>query len=155
MNELAEKFTDWARDNGWNVEIAAEKQALPDKAAKRYAFIPDDWREFIGEFESIVNGDNNIWFLTAYELAEDNEFETISLNASDGDEEWRKNILGFWDNFIPIVMSVAGDYHYYAICVKTGEVFEGWEPEFEEPEICAVSFTDFLEKIIAGKIVLM
>lgn len=155
MNELAVKFAEWAKKNGWNVEITAEKQLLPDKAEKRYAFIPDDWRDFISVFESLINGDNNIWFRTADEFAEENDFERISLDASEGDEEWRRDVIGFWDNFIPIVMSVAGDYHYYAIGVKTGEVFEGWEPDFEESGICAMSFTDFIEKIISGKIVLM
>lgn len=155
MNELVEKFADWARYNGWNVETASEKQQLPEKVVERYAFIPDDWRDFISGFESLINGDNNIWFRTADEFAEENDFERISLEASKDDEEWRQEVIGFWDNFIPVVMSVAGDYHYYAIGVKTGEVFEGWEPEFEEPEICAMSFSDFIEKIIAGKIVLI
>ena len=84
-----------------------------------------------------------------------NEFELISLEAASGDEKWQADIREFWDNYLPIVMSVAGDYHYYAIGIKTGEIFDGWAPEFEAPEIVAPNFTGFIEKIISGKIELI
>ena len=51
-------------------------------------------------------------------------------------------------------MDVGGDYHYYAIDLETGEVVEGWEPEFEYPYVKAGSFNEFIEKLISGEIVI-
>lgn len=164
LSELAEKFFKWAKDNGWNIELSNEKIELPKEIVERYAFIPADWLDFIQCFKVCANGADNIWFSLPGDFADSsddeafrwNEFEHISLDAAEdeGDEAWQAEIRGFWSNYLPIVMSVGGDYHYYAIGIKTGEIFEGWEPEFEEPEICAMSFTDFIEKIISGKIIL-
>ena len=163
MNELAERFYEWAKNNGWNVGLADKRQGLPKSVTERYAFIPSDWVEFIQYFKVCINSENNLFF----QLPEDfedigddsgfrwNEFELISLEAAKGDEKWTADIRAFWDNYLPIVMSVEGDYHYYAIGIKTGEVFDGWAPEFEEPEIVASSFADFIDKIIFGKIELI
>ncbi|MBD5129309.1 MAG: SMI1/KNR4 family protein [Ruminococcaceae bacterium] len=150
MKKLAEKFTEWAKANGWNVKLADKARDLPESVTERYKFIPADWLEFIRCFEVCANGADNVWFDTG----EYDEFEQISLEAAEGDEEWTNKIRAFWDNHIPVVISVAGYYHYYAVGVRTGEVFKGSEPEFEEVEIAAPSFTDFVEYIIGGKIVL-
>ena len=163
MNGLAEKFFKWAENNGWNVEPAEEKRGLPKEIRERYAFIPDDWLDFIQSFSICINGDNNLYFQLLEDYGNDaddsafrwNEFELISLEAASGDEKWTADIKEFWDNYLPIVMSVGGDYHYYAIGIRTGEIFDGWAPEFEEPEIVAPNFTDFIEKIIEGRIELI
>ena len=162
MNELAEKFYKWAKDNGWNVELSDEKQELSKIFLERYKYIPGDWIDFVQCFKVIANGADNIWFNLPDDFEDSgnedafswNEFELISLEAASDDEEWQNRIREFWDNYIPVVMSVAGDYHYYAVGIRTGEIFEGWEPEFDEIEIVAPSFTDFIENIISGKIVL-
>lgn len=160
MSELAERFAEWAKNSGWSVVRSNEKRALPKEITERYKSLPNDWLDFVQYFEDCVNGDNNIWLLCSYNFEDDsafrwNEFELISLEAAEGDKAWQIDIREFWDNYLPIVMSVGGDYHYYAICTKTGEVFEGWEPEFEEPEICTASFTDFITRIISGEIQLI
>lgn len=160
MNVLAEEFAEWAKKSGWGVVRSNEKRKLPKKIIERYKKLPKDWLDFAQYFEDCVNGDNNIWFLCPYNFEDDsafrwNEFELISLEAAEGDEDWQADIREFWDNYLPIAMSVGGDYHYYAICTKTGEVFEGWDPEFEEPEICTASFTDFITRIISGEIKLI
>lgn len=164
MSELTERFFKWAKDNGWNIELSDEKQELPKNIIERYKYIPSDWLEFIQYFMIIANGADNIWFNLPGDFEDSgnddafrwNEFELISLEAAgdDEDEEWQAEIREFWDNYLPVVMSVAGDYHYYAIGIRTGEIFEGLEPEFDEIEIVAPSFTDFIENIISGKIVL-
>lgn len=160
MGMLAERFADWAKKSGWSVVRSNEKRELPKEIIERYKNLPNDWLDFAQYFEDCVNGDSNIWFLCSYNFEDDsafrwNEFELISLEAAEGDEDWQADIREFWNNYLPIAMSVGGDYHYYAICTKTGEVFEGWEPEFEEPEICAASFTDFITRIISGEIKLI
>ena len=167
MNELAEKFYKWANNNGWNVEPAEEKRELPKTLTERYAFIPEDWVGFVQSFIICVNGAYTLNFQLIEDFEEDledkaddkafrwNEFELISLEAAKGDEKWTASIKEFWDNYLPIVMSVGGDYHYYAIGIRTGEIFDGWAPEFEEPEIVAPNFTVFIENIISGKIELI
>ena len=159
---LAEKFSEWAMKNGWNAELTVQKPELPESAIERYKFIPQGWLDFVRCFKLISNGADNIWFLLPEDFADRaddegfrwNEFELISLEAASDDEEWQKKIRAFWDNYIPVVMSVAGDYHYYAVGIRTGEIFEGWEPEFDQVQMVAPSFTDFIELIISGKITL-
>ena len=163
MNGLAEKFYEWAKNHGWNVELSEIKRELPKAVTERYKFIPAEWIDFIGCFNVCINAENNLYFQLAEDFEEQadnsgfrwNEFELISLDAAEGDENWQADIREFWDNYIPVVMSVEGDYHYYAIGIKTGEVFDGWAPEFEEPEIVAAGFEDFIGKIISGKIELI
>ncbi len=162
MSELAERFFKWAKDNGWNVERSDEALELPKNITERYKFIPADWIDFIKCFKVCANGAANIWFQLPGDFedrADDegfrwNEFELISLEAAADDDEWQNEIRGFWNNYLPVVMSVAGDYHYYAVGIRTGEIFEGWEPEFEQTEMVAPSFTDFIELIISGRITL-
>lgn len=162
MSELTEIFFKWAKDSGWNVELSDEKQELPKNITERYKYIPRDWVDFIQCFKVIANGADNIWFNVLSDFEDSgnddafrcNEFELISLEAAGDDEEWQAVIREFWDNYLPVVMSVADGYHYYAIGIRTGEIFEGREPEFEEIEIAAPSFTDFIENIISGKIIL-
>lgn len=48
--------------------------------------------------------------------------------------------------------SVKNGYAYYAISMKDGSIVRGAEPEFEECELVAVSFTDFLEKIMTSNL---
>ena len=97
-----------------------------------------------------------MWFLTADYFADTcSQFEDISLEAADGDDEWTGSVKAFWDKTLPVVMGVGGDYHYYAIDLETGEVVEGWEPEFEETSVVAGSFNEFLEKLISGEIILV
>lgn len=162
MSELAEKFFEWAKGSGWNVELSDEKRELSKNITERYKYIPGDWIDFIQCFKVIANGADNIWFNLPGDFENSgnddafrwNEFELISLEAAGDDEDWQAEIRGFWDNYLPVVMSVADGYHYYAIGIRTGGIFEGREPEFEEIEIVAPSFTDFIENIISGKIIL-
>ena len=56
---------------------------------------------------------------------------------------------------MPIVMGIGGDYHYYAIDLDTGNIVEGWEPEFENPTVAAESLDGFFEKLFSGDIKLV
>ena len=151
-----ERFIEWANNACLIVERANDPVKFPDGVLERYKNIPKDWLCFMESFKSITNASEDMWFLTADYFADTcSQFEDISLEAADGDDEWTGSVKAFWDKTLPVVMGVGGDYHYYAIDLETGEVVEGWEPEFEETSVVAGSFNEFLEKLISGEIILV
>lgn len=156
---LIEKFSDWAKKNRWVIERAKTSMEMPEEVTTRYRNVPKQWKEFIINFDTIMNSTNDMWFLTHDNFLDGvwsyNDFENMSLEAADGDEEWCAEIKEFWDNTFPIIMSIGGDYQYFAIKLDSGEVVQGWEPEFEECFVVAESFDEFIDKIIVGEIELI
>ncbi len=151
------EFCKWAEDNGWKISRSDKK--LPPEILERYKDIPMEWLQFIDGMGKITNEDGTVWFLTAdnyYPKGEDefryNEYELISIGAAEDDEDWKGDIIAFWDNHLPIVMSVRDGYEYCAIELDSGKVVSGFEPEFEEPETLADSFGEFLELFMEGEI---
>lgn len=144
------------KENGWNVEWnETQEERLPEAITDRYKNIPEQWMEFIQRIRRMVCPDETTWFLCTEDFAiqddkafQWNEWELISLRDAEGDEEWMNEIKQFWDEHLPVVMSVKDGYSYYAISMRDGSVVHGMEPEFEECEPVAVSFADFLEKIV-------
>ena len=155
-NNIVKKFEQWASKNNWRIELTDNQEVLPQEIINRYKNIPKEWISFITSFHMIINESEDMWFLTCDNFREGewsyNEFEIISLDAAFDDEDWAKDIKEFWDNTLPIIMSVGGGYQYYAIEISTGKIVQGYEPEFEEIEYVADSFTEFIEKIISGEI---
>ncbi len=156
IKTLVKEFEQWAIKNNWSIELASKQEVLPKEITNRYKNIPKEWISFITSFHMIINESEDMWFLTCDSFREGewryNEFEIISLDAAFDDEDWAKDIKEFWDNTLPIIMSVGGGYQYYAIEISSGKVVQGWEPEFEEVEYVANSFVEFIEKIISGEI---
>lgn len=154
---MIKAFTDWARKNGWKIE--EDNKPLPIQVLNRYKTLPKSWLTFIEGYGSIVNNEENIWFLTTsnyYPKSEKewryNEYELISIDATDGDDDWQTEIVEFWDNHIPIVKSVGNGYEYYAIELDSGNIVRGFEPEFEETEFVAESFDEFIHMVINDEI---
>lgn len=155
-NDLIEKFITWAKSKDWTIELAETPMNLPEKVTARYRNIPKEWLAFITNFADIVNSTDDMWFLTCENYLDCcNDFENMSLEAADGDETWTAEIKAFWDNTFPIIMSVGGDYQYFAIEPSSGKVVQGWEPEFEDVMYVAESFEEFLEKLVDGEIELV
>lgn len=79
-----------------------------------------------------------------------NEFEKISLNSAEGDDDWKQEIIKFLDRYLPVIISVRSGYAYYTIDTKSssGVVVYGFEPEFEEIEEVSNYFNEFLDLII-------
>lgn len=153
---MIEKFTSWAEREGWVIKLSDMVLEVPEAIRERYEIIPEQWLSFISKFSYISNAEQNMWFLTCNDYLDScYDFENISLEAAIGDDEWIQDIKSFWNSTFPIIMSVGGDYHYYAIDIDSGKVVEGWEPEFEETTDVAESFDEFIEKIISGDIVLV
>ena len=57
---------------------------------------------------------------------------------------------------MPFIMSVKSGYSFYAIDLgdNKGAILMGQEPEFEEANVVARDFDDFLEKIFNNDIIL-
>ena len=157
---MIDTFLACMKEKGWVIELYETKRDyLPEEIVNRYKNIPAPWREFIGTVKEMMCPDETEWFLcvddfdwrvhTAWQW---NEWELISLKSADGDDEWKNRIIDFWNTHLPIFLSVKDGYAYYAISMKDGSIVQGAEPEFEECELVAVSFTDFLEKLMTGNL---
>ena len=153
---MLNSFIEWARKNNWNIVSNPEKIDLPDSIKNRYK-IPQQWFSFICKLKICENQSATKWFLTLNDylpLAEGfqwNEFELQSLEFSDNENE-KKQIISYWNTHLPIILSVDGEYSYYAIDTENGNVVLGCEPEYEESTVIADDFNTFIECVISGKI---
>jgi hypothetical protein len=151
----ADDLLNTLQGRGWDVKRA--KVRAP-QLLRRYSSIPQSFREFSERFERCVHPDEDAWFLSGadYEGRSDsvfrwNEFEELSLEAAEGDEEWRDEIRIFWDCYLPIAISVRSGYSYLALSIRgNGAVVYGREPDFEDVTEVAVSFELLSQRIIAG-----
>lgn len=81
-----------------------------------------------------------------------NEWELISHDSAEGNTKWKNEIKEFWNNHLPIIMSVKCGYSYYVISMKNGSIVQGNKLEFEECEVVADSFLELLSKIKQNEI---
>lgn len=152
--EWVERFAAYMQANGWRVAWnETEGEHLPETIKTRYGKLPEQWLDFIACVKCMISSDETVWFLCAEHFTgtgdaafQWNEWERISLASAENDTQWESEIKKFWNEHLPIVMSVKNGYSYYAIAVKDGSVVYGEEPEFEECRKVADSFADFVEK---------
>ena len=81
--------------------------------------------------------------------------ELMSLEAAEDDENECNNIQKWWDNYIPILLSVRDGYSHFSmsLCENSfGQIVEGYEPIYEDTIIVANSLKEFLEKIMSNEI---
>jgi len=134
----------------------SEHEALGKRFQARYPRLPDDYAAFLKTYSLLTNQSDTTWFnsisdFNGTNVENDfkwNEFEIQSLEAFDGDAENQQVVKDFWNNHIPIILSVKNGYAYFAINVSEenfGEIYYGEEPEFEEAELVSNSFTSFIE----------
>lgn len=155
---MSNSFIEWARKNNWNIVINPEKIDLPDSIKNRYN-IPEQWFNFICNLGICENQSSTKWFLTLNdyfpitEVFQWNEFELQSLEFADNENE-KEQIILYWNTHLPIILSIDGEYSYYAIDTENGSVVLGYEPEYEESTVIADDFNAFIENVISGKILL-
>lgn len=164
MEDVINRLYDTLSKNGWTmVRQSIYPYILPECISSRYSDPPSEWVEFLNSICSCVNSNETVWFLCMNDFnrrGEDafrwNEFGQISLQAAveENDTEWQGAIVEFWDNHLPVCLSVAGEYEYYAIRMSDGVIVHGTEPEFEETTDVAPSFARFMEMICKGECVL-
>jgi hypothetical protein len=157
--EKINDFINWATKNGWKITLKNNDVGnLPQDIIERYN-IPIEYKYFLETIEDCVNADDNVWFLCIKDYLPKpentfrwNEFELMSLEAAEEEDELINEIKNYWNKHFPIIMSVEGDYEYYAINVENKKIVYGYEPEFEEGKIVANNFDELLAKIINKEI---
>lgn len=115
---------------------------------------------FISSYKTLSNKDNNVWFISLYDYEKKetnnpneiswNEFEKESLEYAEDDEE-RNEIIEFWNNNLPFIISTKNGYSYLAIILdgeNKGKIIYGTEPIYEDADIICNSFTEFLNKFL-------
>lgn len=159
VNSIKE-FIKWAKMNSWDIN---ENNAvnLCSQVIDRYKAIPYEYLEFLKQIKQCISSNEKSWFLCEdeYNGKSDiafkwNEFESLSLEATEDDVEWKNEIQKWWDRYFPILMSVNNGYSFYAIDTEDekGSIVYGSEPEFEEVDIVADTFMEFLDLIVNKKI---
>lgn len=156
--KLLKSFTDWAIAEGWQLSESTLLKDIPTELNERYPGIPSDYIDFARKLELCVSPDEKSWFLTLTDFNGNsdsafkwNEIELMCTEAAENDLEWKDEISSFWDNHIPIMLSVKDGYSFFAIRLNSdnyGSVVHGEEPEFEDTDIVAKSFGDFLENFV-------
>lgn len=165
MNILSD-FDDWSIRNGWSFELnTVDIDPYKNPILNAYNSIGkiENYIPFLKKYSKMESDDQCTWFLLENDFKSNadltgftwNEFEKISLKAAINNEE-KIFIEKWWKTHLPIILSVNGEYSFYAIdlCDKIGAVVYGSEPEFENTQIIANNFDEFLYKVISHKIIL-
>ncbi|MGE6229943.1 SMI1/KNR4 family protein [Paenibacillus chitinolyticus] len=162
MDKKMVEFIIWANDNGWDItEKSGVQLNLDSSIVSRYKEIPNEYLDFLNAVEKCMTPDEKTWFICEAEFNSSsdtafkwNEVELLSLEAAVNDDSWKSEITAWWDNYLPIVMSVDGGYSFYAIDLThdKGAIVRGYEPEFEEVDKVADSLEEFLELIMSNSL---
>lgn len=158
-------FLEWARNKGWTVEERTVPLVLPEALSARYQ-VPEEYRAFLERVLLCSGPMETEWFLCEEHYRQEgpgeegwNLCEEESLAAARDllDDEMEERVRAFWNGVLPFFLSVGNGYEYYGFDLEgkygpAGCVLHGWEPDFEEPEVFADSFGEFLGKVAAGEV---
>jgi hypothetical protein len=157
LDRIARTAIDTLSTLGWTVRAAGEPHPLPAAINERYPAIPSSVRSFLEHVEECVNDRDQVWFLTSadYDGKSGSEFAWDAWEQrerEDADEREAADITAFWNAHLPILLSVAGDYYYLAVCVDRssadyGCIVQAYSPDFREPSTLCRSFDDLLKEI--------
>jgi hypothetical protein len=141
------------RSKGWTITESSGAVALNQEFQRRHPRIPEQYMKFLTKVASCVNKDETVWFncVADYNGTSDagfawNEFEKMDLEGAGDNQEWRDETISFWDNHLPFLMSVGGEYAHRSFRVgdeKFGSVVDGYE-ELTAVSDFASSFADFI-----------
>jgi hypothetical protein len=157
MNRDYSDALDQLAQGGWSVERLSQREPLLSEVAKRYPRLPADFLEFIEECGLVASPRDTAWLVTTRVVAGQadvayawNEWEVQSLEAAEGDIDWKEAITRFWDRHFPVLMSVKSGYAYFALDLETFQVVQGEEPEYEETTPIAGSLKELLQMLASG-----
>ena len=161
MNEM---FRLWLKENDWIVELNTNKFDYKENSIlNKYNDIPVSFINILKEYSNISSKDDTTWFICGKDYLDKsddvfkwNEFELMSLEAAEEDEKWKMEIKNWGRKKLTFIMSVSGGYSYYAIDLEDnkGTIIYGQEPEFEDANVVAKEFDEFIDKIVKKEIIL-
>lgn len=162
---MNKKLNLWFKENEWVIKLNPTKYDwMKNEILNQWKCLPENFAGLIEDYQYLSSKDDTVWFLCGRDYAYNsdnafkwNEFEMMSLESAEGDEEWKREIKDWWSDKLPFIMSVKdGYYSYYAIDFGSdkGAILMGEEPEFEEACIVAENFDDFLERLFNHEIIL-
>jgi hypothetical protein len=144
------------RSTGWTVQELATPEPLPQHVQERYAWLPDNIRQFVEAIELAFSANEKTWLLTVRDFASAsnsafvwNEWEVQSLDATSAVAD-RARIVTFWDKHFPLLMSVRSGYAYLAVEKDSLAIVEGTDPEFEEGRLIAGSALEIFQRMLAA-----
>jgi hypothetical protein len=140
----------------WEVVHAKADAVLPNQLVERYDSLPADYVSFLLSIDRCVHPAADVWFLGLEDFSVPSayswdEFEQQSLAAAEGDESWQQEIRSYWDNVVPVALSVRTGYSYLGLRLEghgSGIVVLGREPEFEESLVISPTFQQLCEAMI-------
>ena len=140
-----------------------QQDTLSGTILDRYPNLPTTYATFLTDLDYCVTPDEKSWFNTIADFNGTtgsefrwNELERIIIDGyqDEPDEQIKEamtnEVVVFWDKHIPFLISCRKFYCYFAICLHIdsyGQIVYGSEPEFEETETVASSFSDFMTKL--------
>ena len=143
---------------GWTVTTSRTNSfRLPAAIAQRHGDTPAVLADILTGVKECVSPDQQSWLLCQPDFAGKtesafkwNQWELMSIECADGDDELIKDIEAFWDAHLPVYLSVRNGYSYTALRTQkpgAGAIVEGREPEFEEASVVATSYSKFLRTL--------
>jgi hypothetical protein len=157
MDHEPTQFLEDLRKAGWRIELLPRRRSLPEPILRRYPWMPEDYRALAESCALVCSPDEKAWLLTEPDFAGTsasdyawNEWEHQSLEAAGPDEAWKAKIVEFWDDHLPILLSVKSGYAYFAIEKRSLGIVCGEEPEYEEVTPIAPSLAACL-RLVAVK----
>ncbi|HXK33236.1 MAG TPA: hypothetical protein VNM91_04385 [Dehalococcoidia bacterium] len=145
------------RSKGWTVDEIrpGDHVELPPEIRGRYPRIPEQYERFLARVRTCVNADETTWFLCAedfHQPASDdsftwNEFERMELDDGGPRAADPAEVRRFWDEHMPFMLSVGGEYQYLGFRVgndRFGSVVEGYDIDLRDPTDIAADFDEFM-----------
>jgi hypothetical protein len=156
-SDVIERFKRTLHAHGWECDGSiVHEPGWP--LAGRYGFMSNDYVNFLSSFASLVRSDQGAWFLSKDDYLGKsgsahrwNQVEVDCLSGSNNDLTWQAEIRSFWDKHCPIGLQVVGRYSYVAIR-QDAVVVIGAEPEYENTNELAPSFSEFLLDVSADRV---
>lgn len=157
-------FEQWAEQKNITLEHNNEKNDITqNEVLKKFENLKTEkcFLDFLKAFSKVESEDQKVWFWCFNDYRNSNnpdeftwnELEKMSLSYAENDIESNK-IKEWWRLRLPISLSLKDEYSYVAIDFSdnSSRIITGNEPIFEDSEIIANSFEDFLNRIITGEI---
>lgn len=133
---------------GWHVEHVVEPSALPSHVN----FRDDDHASFVRTIRACESPDRSGWLLSLddYMRVDGEGWDFIERQICQavavGDPEYAEEMRIFWKSHLPIAVGSRDDYCFFAIDDALRVVY-GRAPQFEDVEVVAGSFREFVEQL--------